>query len=245
LARLRLAGGYASIESAGRQRLVSTAWSEQSPYHCSVLSIVREGTATAVKRHSFYFTIVVSYPSGLRPHRPHILETAGRTCERQATRVYLALRSAKRLKSEDTAKETSMKTAVLLGSVLVHADDRGIDHLHRRVTTGGQCIHDPVPDASPPPPNEAIVTSGAGTVVLRQVAPWRTGTQDLKDAIEHATVIYAPNAARLVRQHRFDGGPFVIAEFVAHDSRLRFRSLNHVSGRAINRQRPVGVPLMF
>src|SRR5690349_14400005 len=55
-----------------------------------------------------------------------------------------------------------------------HADDRGIHHLHRRVTTGGQCIHDPVPDASPPPPDEAIVTSGAGTVVLRQVAPWRT-----------------------------------------------------------------------
>ena len=26
----------------------------------------------------------------------------------------------------------------------------------------------------------------------------------------------------------FDGGPFIIAEFVAHDSRLQFRSLNHV-----------------
>src|SRR5271167_5111269 len=46
--------------------------------------------------------------------------------------------------------------------------------------------------------------------------------------IEHATVIYTPNATRLVRQHRFDGGPFIIAEFVAHDSRLQFRSLNHV-----------------
>jgi hypothetical protein len=42
-----------------------------------------------------------------------------------------------------------------------------------------------------------------------------------------------------------DGGPFVIAEFVAHDSRLRFRSLNHVSGRAIYPQRLVGVPLML
>jgi hypothetical protein len=60
------------------------------------------------------------------------------------------------------------------GSMLVHADDRGIDHLHRRVTTGSQCIHDPIPDARPPPPNEAIVTSGAGTMVLRQVAPRRT-----------------------------------------------------------------------
>jgi len=54
------------------------------------------------------------------------------------------------------------------GSVLVHAHDGGIDHLHRRVMTGRQRIHDPIPNASPLPPNEAIVTSGAGTVVLRQ-----------------------------------------------------------------------------
>src|SRR5260370_42073903 len=60
--------------------------------------------------------------------------------------------------------------------------------------------------------------------------------QNPKDAIEHATVICTPNAARLVRQHRLDGGPFIIAGFVAHDSRLRFRSLNHVSGSAINPQ---------
>jgi hypothetical protein len=69
--------------------------------------------------------------------------------------------------------------------------------------------------------------------------------QNPKDAIEHATVIYTPNAARLVRQHRLDGGPFIIAEFVAHDSRLRFRSLNHVTGSAINPQWPMALPLML
>src|ERR1700722_18668463 len=57
------------------------------------------------------------------------------------------------------------------GSVLVHADDRGIDHLHRRVTTGGQCIHDPVPDASPPPTNEAIVACPVSLIASGQVAP--------------------------------------------------------------------------
>src|ERR1700732_4133927 len=31
-----------------------------------------------------------------------------------------------------------------------------------------------------------------------------------------------------------DGGPLIIAEFVAHDSRLRFRSLNHVRRGAAN-----------
>jgi hypothetical protein len=50
------------------------------------------------------------------------------------------------------------------GSVLMHAHDGGIDHLHRRVVTGSQRIHDLLPDASPPPPNEAIVTGGAGTI---------------------------------------------------------------------------------
>ena len=45
-------------------------------------------------------------------------------------------------------------------------------------------------------------------------------------------VIYTPDAARLVRQHRFDGGPFVIAEFVAHD----FEAPVHVHGCTINRQ---------
>jgi hypothetical protein len=34
------------------------------------------------------------------------------------------------------------------GSMLVHAQDRGIDHLHRRIMTGGQRIYDLVPDAS-------------------------------------------------------------------------------------------------
>jgi len=48
------------------------------------------------------------------------------------------------------------------GSVLMHAHDGCIDHLHRRVMTGGQRIHDPIPDASLPPTNEAVVASGAG-----------------------------------------------------------------------------------
>jgi hypothetical protein len=34
---------------------------------------------------------------------------------------------------------------------------------------------------------------------------------------------------RLVRQHRLDGGPFIVGEFVAHDSSPQFESLNHGS----------------
>jgi len=43
--------------------------------------------------------------------------------------------------------------------MLVHAHDGGIDHLHRRIVTSGQRIHDPVANASPPPPNEATRTA--------------------------------------------------------------------------------------
>ena len=42
------------------------------------------------------------------------------------------------------------------------------------------------------------------------------------------------DAARFVQQHRFDGGPFAITEFVALDSRLQFRSWNHKSRTYIN-----------
>src|SRR4051812_10114938 len=58
----------------------------------------------------------------------------------------------------------------------------------------------------------------------------KKGRDDPKDAVEHAPVIHTRDAARLVRQERPDGRPFVIGEFVAHDSRLRLVSLNHGRG---------------
>ena len=100
---------------------------------------------------------------------------------------------------------------------------RGFFYSIYNLTTGGQ--HDLIPDASPPPTNKAVVTGGAGTISRWQVAPGRTRALHPKDAIEHTSIIYARNAARLVRQHQLDRGPFIIAEFVAHDSRLRFGEL--------------------
>ena len=60
------------------------------------------------------------------------------------------------------------------GSVPMHARGGCIDHLHRRVMTGGQRIHDPIPDASLPPTNEAVVASGAGAIGFGQIAPGGT-----------------------------------------------------------------------
>ncbi|MEH2476845.1 hypothetical protein V1282_000202 [Nitrobacteraceae bacterium AZCC 2146] len=62
------------------------------------------------------------------------------------------------------------------GSVLVHADEGGINHLYRRVMIGSKRIHDLVPDASLPPPNEAIVTGSAETIGCRISALSKTTT---------------------------------------------------------------------
>lgn len=45
--------------------------------------------------------------------------------------------------------------------------------------------------------------------------------------VQHPPVVHAGNAARLVREPRLDEVPFAVVEFVAHDSPLQFRSLNH------------------
>ena len=49
----------------------------------------------------------------------------------------------------------------------------------------------------------------------------------------------------LFGKHRLNDGPLIIAEFAAHDLRLRFRSLNDVQGSAINPHRPLAKPPML
>ena len=39
----------------------------------------------------------------------------------------------------------------------MHPDNGRVDHLHRRVMSGRERFHDPTPDATPSPANEAIV----------------------------------------------------------------------------------------
>ena len=78
------------------------------------------------------------------------------------------------------ARASSRATHVLVivvrdtGSMLMHAHDGGIDHLHGRIVSRRQAIHDPIPDACLSPANEAIVASGMRSIVLGQITPWRT-----------------------------------------------------------------------
>src|SRR5262245_56605262 len=70
--------------------------------------------------------------------------------------------------------------------------------------------------------------------VIRHVAPWRSGPQHPEDAIEDAPVVDPWHTARLIRQHRLDGCPFVVGDFVAPDSSPRFRGLNHDPKAGLN-----------
>ena len=109
----------------------------------------------------------------------------------------------------------------------MHADNRGVDHLHGCIMRSSKRPNNLAPDPSLSPTDEAVVAGGVRTKAVGQIAPRGSGPQNPKDAVEDTPVIHAGHAARLVRKHRFDGRPLVVSEFVAHDSRLPFGGLNH------------------
>src|SRR5262245_18370430 len=56
---------------------------------------------------------------------------------------------------------------------------------------------------------------------IRRIAPWGTRSKDPRDAFGDAPVVHSRHAARIVGQHRADDAPFVVAEVMAHDSKLQ------------------------
>src|SRR5262249_50554954 len=111
--------------------------------------------------------------------------------------------------------------------MLMHTDNGGVDHLDSGIVGSGKCVYDAAPDTSPPPADETVIAGRVRTEVVRQVTPWRPRPQDPEYAIEDAAVIHSWHAARLIGQHRLDGNPFFVGEFVAHDFDPQFGSLNH------------------
>lgn len=84
--------------------------------------------------------------------------------------------------------------------LLMGANGSAVDHLDVALMDGGDGVHQPIPDASLSPSHEAVVTGGARPIALRQVPPWRTGSQHPKDAVQHAAVIDAWYASRFAGQ---------------------------------------------
>ena len=46
------------------------------------------------------------------------------------------------------------------GSMLMDADNGGVDHLDSGIMGSGKCVYDAAPDTSPPPADEPVVASG-------------------------------------------------------------------------------------
>ncbi len=74
----------------------------------------------------------------------------------------------------------------------------------------GKCVYASGPDASPSPDDAKVA-----------------GAQDPEDAIEDMAVVHPRDTTRLVRQQWFDGSPFIVCKFVAHDSSPCLEALNH------------------
>ncbi len=85
---------------------------------------------------------------------------------------------------------------------------------------GGDGVHHPIPHPGLPPSHEAVVTGGARAIALRQVSPRRTRSQHPEDAVQHAAVIDAWDASRLVGQQRLDHAPLEIGQIISAHAEL-------------------------
>jgi hypothetical protein len=122
----------------------------------------------------------------------------------------------------------------------MYPHDGRVDHLDGGIMSDSKRVHEPAPYASSPPADEAVIAGSIWAITFRQIAPWCAGSQHPADAVEDTSIVHTTHASRLVRQHRPDGRPFIIRDFVAHHTRLPFRSLYNVQRGTINRQRSVG-----
>jgi hypothetical protein len=102
--------------------------------------------------------------------------------------------------------------------MLMYTDNGGVDHLDSGIVGSGKCVYDAAPDTSPPPADETVIAGRVRTKMIWQITPGCPGSQDPEDAVEDTPVVYPRNATWLVRQHGLDGNPFIVGEFVAHDS---------------------------
>ena len=112
-------------------------------------------------------------------------------------------------------------------AVLIDTDNGSVDHLDGAVMGFGEGLHYQVPDASHPPTNEPVVAGRRWPIAFGYLRPWRAGAKTPENAVQDPPIIDPGNTARLVRKERPDSSPLKVSEFVSHDSRPRFGSLNH------------------
>src|SRR5262245_35108518 len=96
------------------------------------------------------------------------------TSEPEPHRQTIAVHNDMDLAGQPATRATNMLAVVIgdAGTMLVHADNGRIDHLHCRIMCHRQGIHDLIPDASASPANKAVIASRGRTIAVWQITPW-------------------------------------------------------------------------
>lgn len=66
-----------------------------------------------------------------------------------------------------------------------------------------------------PPSDKAIVTGSARAIAFGKITPRRAGSEHPENAVQHATIIHARNASRLVGQKRLDHTPLEVGQIIS------------------------------
>src|SRR5262245_45348436 len=93
-----------------------------------------------------------------------------------------------------------------------------VDHLDVAVVCGGDGVHHPIPYTRLVPPHYAVVAGSARAIPLWQITPRRAGSQQPKNAVQHAASVDARHSARLVGHKRLDHAPIEVGTVIpAHE----------------------------
>ncbi|MBA7473270.1 hypothetical protein ES707_08605 [subsurface metagenome] len=100
--------------------------------------------------------------------------------------------------------------------MLMHADNRRVDHLDSGIVGSGKRVYDAAPDTGSPPPNEAVAASGARTKRLGQITGGSPGSQDPETTLRTRRSVTPGMPRGLFGSIGLS--PFIVREFVPHDS---------------------------
>ena len=98
---------------------------------------------------------------------------------------------------------------------MVRPDGGAVDHLDVAIIGSGDGVHHSIPDPRLPPSDKAIVTGSARAIAFGKITPRRAGSEHPENAVQHATIIHARNASRLVGQKRLDHTPLEVGQIIS------------------------------
>jgi len=122
---------------------------------------------------------------------------------------------------------------VCAGAMLMHPDDRAIDHRVLEIWSARQLLKDPVEHVLLRPTTEPLEDGVPVAIAVRQVPPRRTRSDHPKNGFEKLSIIRAraPRITDLARKQRRYPLPLLVAQTCPIQAGLRFPALNQSVAR--------------